>query len=729
MENIENKGMIFEKIGRVCLYLLAFLTPLFFLPLTTAPVEINKQILAMVLILTAFICVLIKTLASGKIIYPKSRLSLAVLTVLVVSAISVIFSKSPIAGLYGGFVQQDTFLGFLLGGLLFFSAFALFKEDKFGKILFSFLSGVGVLALLGILNFFGKFPANPMGSIFNWGFFLAFGFVVIIAVLNKSNEDSALPSGFKATLVILGALIGIILFILNYWIIWLGIFLAMAVLISYKLYAKKFAMSSGVFLPMAIMTIALVLLLIGRFLPAIVSLPAEVRLSPSGTFQIAKNVLWSKYAAFGTGPATFGYNYELYKPAELNQTAFWQTRFNQGFSFISSLPAAMGILGALAFLFLIFAFFARLFGQKEKEDNSAFLAVFSGTLFLIIGWFLYPANFAFNVFIFLGLGLIAGLASDEKKIVSLESFNPKIALAVFWAVNILIVFTLALFYLGGQKYAAAVYYGKGLSDYYGKNDLNEALLKINRAVMLDAHSDQYLKGLSQGFVMKTGELISQANSQQQNRDVLLSQIQNTAALAISSAVKAAEISPADSSNYSNLGSVYEGLASVVNGADSFAEDNYKKAIELNPKNPAAYVDLARILTARGKKQEAEDTFKKAIALKPDFAPAYYYLGVIAYQDGKISEAQKNFEQAVILDNNYSNALYFLGLTYSQRGLTDNAVLIFERVAELNPNNAEIGNILNNLREGRAALANVVPPAPAPEERTEPVSSDGKKKIE
>src|SRR3989344_1841790 len=70
---------IFEKIAKTCLYLLVFLTPLFFLPLTVNPLQISKQILAVVLVLTAFICYLIRSINTRRLVYPKSWLSLAVL--------------------------------------------------------------------------------------------------------------------------------------------------------------------------------------------------------------------------------------------------------------------------------------------------------------------------------------------------------------------------------------------------------------------------------------------------------------------------------------------------------------------------------------------------------------------------------------------------------------------------------------------------------------------------
>ena len=50
--------------------------------------------------------------------------------------------------------------------------------------------------------------------------------------------------------------------------------------------------------------------------------------------------------------------------------------------------------------------------------------------------------------------------------------------------------------------------------------------------------------------------------------------------------------------------------------------NYKKAIELNPKNEKYYNNLGTLLNTLGKYNEATTAFNKAIKIKPDYAKAY-----------------------------------------------------------------------------------------------------------
>ena len=51
---------------------------------------------------------------------------------------------------------------------------------------------------------------------------------------------------------------------------------------------------------------------------------------------------------------------------------------------------------------------------------------------------------------------------------------------------------------------------------------------------------------------------------------------------------------------------------------------------------------------------------------------------------------------------------------------------FERIQALNPDNQEVKTILQNLRTGRRALANISPPEPEPAERKEPPVKDSGK---
>ena len=57
-----------------------------------------------------------------------------------------------------------------------------------------------------------------------------------------------------------------------------------------------------------------------------------------------------------------------------------------------------------------------------------------------------------------------------------------------------------------------------------------------------------------------------------------------------------------------------------------AKESYQKAIELKPKSPSIYFNLAVTLNKLKRFDEAETSYRKVIELKPDYADAYLNLG-------------------------------------------------------------------------------------------------------
>lgn len=778
-----NKNGIWMKIGKLSFYLLIFLLPLFFFPLTIAPVEISKQVLASSLVLISFICYLADSIETRKIIYHKSLLGLAVLVLLVFSAASAVFSQAKSVSIFGDFIQPDSLLCFAVYGLAFYLAGIFFKKKDFNKIGVIFLASLVLTAVFGLLQLLGYFilpyisPGlkfteqtgfNSLGSFSSWSIFIAFGLTLIICALASLR----LPLISRVVLTAISLFIIGELVIVNYSFLWMAIALCMLILTAYC-----FTVQKKINIPLAVMIISLFFTLIGSFLPAVVRTPAEVRPSFSSTFNIAKETIWpkpdqsfaenGKNILFGSGPATFSYDYSLYRSNDSNQTDFWQTRFSQGFSFITSFLATGGLLGILAVLFLILSF-AR---QAIKSiENKRALVGSAGALFMIIILAFFPPFMVQFVFVFLTLGLMAP-ESSAKEISFLNVSKTKSFLA-FIMLTVFIVGSLALFYLIGQKYAAAVYYQKGITAYNQSGDLNKSLVNLNKASELDSGSDQYLRSLSQVLLLDAGDTAGKIKDDVSKASEGNSRVQNKIALAIQTARRATALNPSDSLNWNNLASVYENIIPLTAGADNFSVENYKKAIQLDPKNPAGYVNLSRVLLAiadynKGKDKdlwqknidEAKRSLEKSIELKPDYATSRFMiamvyageekskeaidemektklyapldaeiafqLGVLYYNNSQLDKARAEFERAIGLNGNYSNARYSLGLVYDKLGEKQMAIEQFEQVAKLNPDNEEVKKILENLKEGGSASKEI---APLPEERENIPPSGEKPKV-
>jgi tetratricopeptide (TPR) repeat protein len=759
-----------EKIGRFCMFLLAGLTPIFFLPITVLPVEINKQFLGALLVIVAIICYLADGLTRKKIIYPKSFLALSVVILMAVVFISSLLSISKAVSIPGSFVRPDTFLSFMMYALAFLSAFRFFEsKEDWQKAIYWFLSGLGALTLVSLLQSYQNFwlpwgftknsSWNASGSIFAWSLLMGAG-ISYIASLNLKSEERSKRFFYYG----LGIFFAISLFILNYQFIWGALTLISILIVLIKYFTRR-----DFILPLIVAVISISLSLVGKYIPPLSNVPLEVWPSYSTSFNIAKEAIKGGDILLGSGPATFGYEYSLARPQAVNFTNFWNIRFNQGYDFFVTSLSNLGILGVAAILFLIFSFVRIVLKNRESEDVIALSSIVG---FLMIGWVIYPAFFSGMIIVFLALGMISRFSGEADE-VNLEREGGAKPFALFVAAIIVLSLSVTSLFVIGQKYASAFSYGSGLNAITAGN-LEKAIARLDSARTLDRNSDESLRVLSQALILRARNTLNGQSPLDISGDKQI-QFQNDVASAVTIAKQATDVNPADSLNWENLGSIYESLIGLAANSQNFAVQNYERAIELDPQNPQQPINMARVNVivadllqgvegqnnARNESlSQALNYIQKSVDLKGDYAPAHFLmaqvfvrqgeiqkaitkgaeltaaspsdaglafqLGILYYQSGTFNEAQKEFERAVTIavsnGGDYANARYFLGLIYDRQGRTSQAIAQFENIEKFNPDNAEVKTILSNLRAGRDALQGISPPGPPPETRTDvPVS--------
>ena len=93
------------------------------------------------------------------------------------------------------------------------------------------------------------------------------------------------------------------------------------------------------------------------------------------------------------------------------------------------------------------------------------------------------------------------------------------------------------------------------------------------------------------------------------------------------------------------------------------EENYKKALEINPKNPDAHYNYAILLEELGRKNEAEEHYKKELELEPKNPDVHDNYAILLAKSGRKIEAEKHFREAIELapkdartHSNYANFL-------------------------------------------------------------------------
>lgn len=790
-----------KSASRWALILFAGLTPIFFLPFTALPVAANKEILVFTLILAAFFALLGRILIEGRIRYPGHWLAASLLVLVLVWGIASFFSINQIGSLIGPWATPDSFTAVLLFALLTLSIVMTFDRRDIVVSTLVFLASLSVLGLFELLQLMKVFVLpfefskniafNPIGSVNDLSVLLAFGLIIGSGLMATPEMSKLLKKLLGISVVIL--LLNLI--IIDFWAIWIGLGLAMVFMITFLSAGLSTSTQSppyqwgekeGVtglqlvyfqkaWLPSIILLISLILLFIPSPLARFIQTPVEVSPNFRATFDIGIANLKSGHYLLGSGPNTFGYIYNLYKPSGINQTIFWSTVFTSGASAAASWVGAVGLLGVLAILLLITAFiWTAVTGTSMRNAdkgimNVASQSIFVAVIFMFTMWFLYVANFTVLAFTFWGIGLFLAaslffILESEFPLVGSSVPNIFREIRIFTSAPKTFIFSLLIVvlmvgvaagvYFEVTKYVAEVYFGKAIAS-SAKGDNEATLGNLNRAVEFWKYDERYFQSLAQATFFKLNALLADRNTPQ---DSLMTQFQNITSNSIAFAQKAGSLNPQNPFNAALLGGIYENLIPFIGGASDFAISSYEKAIALDPKNPSNYLMIGRVYIARNELDKATGNLESAIELKQDYAPARFLLVQVYDRQGKLPDAIKRAEELVILNNadvgalfqlgflyykaerfndsklvfertvelslNYSNARYFLGLIYDRDGDKAKAMEQFKKISELNPDNAEVKQIIANLAAKKAALFGIAPPAPAPQNRAEAPVSEG-----
>src|SRR5262249_5112278 len=147
----------------------------------------------------------------------------------------------------------------------------------------------------------------------------------------------------------------------------------------------------------------------------------------------------------------------------------------------------------------------------------------------------------------------------------------------------------------------------------------------------------------------------------------------------------------------HLAFAYEQKGDVSN---AIAE--YKRTIALDPKNPAAYNNLAWLYAVQGKNlDEALTMSQKAKELRPNDSSILDTLGFVHYQRGEYQKAEPVLKKAAELAAKNPTVFYHLGTTYYKLGRRDDAGVALRRALELQgtiPQAAEIRSLLAELKK-------------------------------
>jgi len=630
--------------------LAAFLVPIFFLPITLEKFEFNK--LALLILITGISLILwaVDVIKKREIKVAKTPFILPGLLFLIVVVLSGIFSTDKTSSFFG---RQ----GRWFPSLISFGALAAFylvltssvKEKKDIKmILYSFLTGTTLASLIGVLSYYGvKIIAqtgqnfNPTGSLLNLGIL---GAIACTATLYELLKGSSITLKFFAgvTFFINFGYIALYNKPITWIIVALGLGMVLLATKMEELKEKKLALLSvGI-----MVTVILGLILTPLTKPIVVkhTYPDSVQLSFGESWNISVSTM-RDFPLLGTGPSTFYLNYPRYRSAKMNQTDYWNVRFDKPHNEALLVIGTLGILGILFGAYLDLKILKVSLDNFKEKDSRQLLAIV--TVLMLGSLYVTSATVLSGFTLILLLGLFAALINEEKQrylifnavkptlgaTTSLTMTGPMDENSAF--LTVIMVFPLVA--LAGLGFFSI--YKMYPSEYY----MQKAMETLNT----DAHNPRrsnYYNTYAQTNLAMGINLSQKEDLNDTEREALQS--------LISAAVRATKISTEninslDPLNWEIRADIYQAIRGATEDSDQWALQALDAAMQLDPNNPQLRVAAGGIFFATEDYLTAANYFRQATNLKPDYANAYY-----------------NFAQAVKKLENYVSAKRALELTLS-----------------------------------------------------------------
>ncbi len=726
---------------RWIVYIGTFLVPLFFVPLSSNILELNKQVLLVVLASAGLVLWLLDVVISGKAAVRFGPIAKALGVFLLATVIVVPFSLARGVSVFGSSVgSSSSLLSIVVLTVFYFLAVNVFHDR--GRKLASVLMVSSLIALVfSILQMFSVYVLssgfahsrifNTIGSLNSVGILAA----VMLPLFSKLTvKIPRIPFLDVAKLGVLASLV--ILAIMNWWVLWVVAIAGMLAAVAFdstlthggQAGERRFRISNF-FLPMFFVVLGVFLLLINfNFSPVKSQLPVEIAPSYTLSWRVAKDVL-RENPFFGYGPENFYLAFDRFGAKELARTTLSGLRFYDGTSEVFNMAVHGGavLLAALLLVFLALGFgivrTRRLVAndiQRGDLSRNYVSGVIASTVALMAALLLYPFNTTLMFVWYVSLALTTLVLTGSKiRVVNVEE-KPVFSLVASLGFIVGLIIVLAGMYFSGTQYVADANYIKALE----QGDTQKRLDILAKAISWDNRNSRYYREASQASIsLLAAELRKPANrpdgqDQAKIRDLLSS--------SVNLARQATDRGPQEADNWMNLALVYQSLVGLVDGADQLSEQAYLRAADVRRGDASFYNSIgslylgeANLLSqlarsaganagnligqAEGALIKAEKNFKKAIEISDNYGMAIYNLAATYDREGKLSEAIAQLEKIIPANADQPNILFELGLLYYRAGRKDNAFNVLQRAVVLLPSFANARWYLALIYEERRDL--------------------------
>ncbi len=624
---------------KAIIYFTIFALPLVFSPQTYDILSLPKQVFLGIFVLIALILWLTKMVISRDFNIRRTPLDIPILIFGAIYLIASLVSISPLTSIIGLYGRLDTsFLTVLYFIVLYYliTNNLRSKKEVMGVVLTLIMSTI-IVSIVAFMQMFGVYilPSeitkskafNTIGSLNALAVFIMAAIPITAALaLRKDNEARISFAGTSVLLFIL-------LVLVNIKAAWWGLLAASIVMIVLQ-YMDKKADKKWLAMPVLLGLLSLAFIITANFG---LNIQKEIPLDNKNSIAEVKQAIKER-PVFGSGPETYAYDFSKFRAAEMNNQENWSLRYDKAHSDWLTTGATLGILGTIAYAFLIvMAIVTGFFNyQKATDEGMKYVTLGATAAVVAVGvmGIFYYSNFALMLVFWVALALIGGARkSSEATPDDVKDFNLKNAsleAKVFSTVFFALLFVGAFYgiYFSGKTYVADSTYRKALLKTYKVENLvaSEALFK--KAIAQNGYREAYRLSLSRVLLVEAN-----LENQKAEKDKDVKKIQDYLSRAIDQGKLAVNTNSNSVSNWEGMIIVYRNAALYATGAVDWIEKSYQEALKLEPTNPVLVNGLGQVYLTKNETDKAAEYFNRAIALKKDFADPHYNLALV-YKDKK-----------------------------------------------------------------------------------------------
>ncbi len=167
--------------------------------------------------------------------------------------------------------------------------------------------------------------------------------------------------------------------------------------------------------------------------------------------------------------------------------------------------------------------------------------------------------------------------------------------------------------------------------------------------------------------------------------------------------KAIDLDPEDERARVNLGAALD-----HEGQGDEAIEQYRKATEIAPEHAPAYDSLAYDLLQRGRLGEAIEAYLTSVKIDAANPQSQTNLATALYAQGRIEAAMEHAQKAIDLDPNSLDARNTLGLSLAKQGRLEDAIAQLQVAAASNPGSLQYQNNLGRMLAQQGKFDEAIP---------------------